>query len=171
MRAIGTPSASLRPIIMSSMSCWSGAIVSRGSSPWPPLLDGGEPALRLAERAGRELPAVHGDPAMGAGADAGIVAIAPVDEIVPQLLARSGMVRDLVGGKARVAQDRLRRLEKLAGQVLVRHGERAGRVQGVEAGAGLDGELIGRKMAAHMAERSAQLRLPGGHRSGPAARR
>ena len=74
------------------------------------------------------------------------------------------MVRDLVGGQAGLAQERLGDLKKLAGQVLVRHHQRPGLVQGMEAGAALDRELVGREMAARMAERAAQLGLPGGHR-------
>ncbi len=37
---------------------------------------------------------------MGAGADAGVIGIAPVSEIVAALLTRRGMVRDFIGREA-----------------------------------------------------------------------
>ena len=45
---------------------------------------------------------------MGAGADAGIFAVAPVDEVVARFGARPGVVRDLVGRQAVRLADLLR---------------------------------------------------------------
>ena len=52
---------------------------------------------------------------MRAGADADIVAVAPIDEVVPAFGARPGMVGDLIGGQAGRGEPRLRRLVEPGG--------------------------------------------------------
>ena len=54
------------------------------------------------------------DASMGAGADADIFAVAPVDEIVPAFRAGPRMVGNLVGGQAVRLGDFLRRIEQRA---------------------------------------------------------
>ena len=133
----------------------------------------GQPALRHALRAGRQLCAPQGQPAMGAGADADIVAVAPVDEIVARFLPGPGMVADLVGRQPGSAEHLLGQLVELGLQVLVERHQLALLDHGVEAGARLDGQLIERQMPVGMAERPAAARpakpprsARGGHRSG-----
>src|SRR5680860_1589269 len=58
---------------------------------------------------------------MGAGADPGIVMPAPIDEIVPRLRSRPRMVRDLIGGEARLLAELLRQDIHRACSVAVRH--------------------------------------------------
>ena len=95
------PSARRRPI--SSISSPSSSRVSTSSttSPSPRDLDLLEPGLGLALGRRRVAAVGQPEPAVGAGADAGIFAVAPVDEIVPALGARPRVVGDLVGRQAR----------------------------------------------------------------------
>ena len=62
-----------------------------------------EPSLGRAMLAGGTALAVQGQPAMGAGADAHVVAALPIDEIVPASGARPGVVGDLIGGQPAAA--------------------------------------------------------------------
>src|SRR5690606_11237357 len=57
-----------------------------------------EPFTRHPESTGRKADAIRGDAAMRAGTYTRIVAIAPIDEIVPRLRAGNGIVRYFVGG-------------------------------------------------------------------------
>ena len=61
-------------------------------------LDLVEPGLGRAMLAGGIALAVEGQPAMGAGTDADVVAALPIDQIVAAFGARPRMVGDLVGG-------------------------------------------------------------------------
>ena len=134
--------------------------------------DGSQPALGHPLRAGRHPSRAQGQPAVSAGTDADIVAVAPVDEVVTALLARPGVVADLVGGQPGVA-------EQLAGSA--RTGSACSSSSsgtswpcldhGVEARAGLDGELVERQMAIGDGQRPAQLVPPGCARSGRAGHR
>ena len=100
-------------------------------------------------------------PAVRSRADAHIVAIAPIGEIVAALLAGPGMIGHLVGGQPRRERERASELEQRGGAVgiiiakLTLGGERG------EAGAGLDGELVEREVAGAEAERTPELRFPG----------
>ena len=65
------------------------------------LLHAREPFLRQPFGFGRDAPAVDRQASMRAGPDAGVIAVAPIDEIVPALGAGARMVRNFVGGQAR----------------------------------------------------------------------
>ena len=86
---------------------------------------------------------------MGAGTDADIVAIAPIDEVVPALGARPGVVGDLVGRQAGGREPLLRQLEQRGGGVLVGR-KRTRRAAGAlaEGRVRLDRQLIERQMLA-----------------------
>ena len=58
-----------------------------------------------------------------------ILAVAPVEEVVPALLARRGMVGDLVGRQAGRLGQLLRQLVEGARQLLIGHLELAAGVQ------------------------------------------
>ena len=59
---------------------------------------------------------------MRAGADADIVLVAPIGQIVAGLVARTGVVRNLVGRQAGRFEQACVSLEEVAGQLLVRNG-------------------------------------------------
>ena len=98
---------------------------------------------------------------MGAGAESQPVAGAPVDEIVPAGLAGPGMVRDLVGREAGLAQHVLGQLEEPGLGLVVGHHEAAGGMEGVKPGPGLDRQLVEREMAGPKSQRPGQLGPPG----------
>ena len=56
-------------------------------------------------------------PAMRARADAGVIPVAPVSEVVAALLARPGVVGDFIGGEARRRGPLLGQLEQVAARV------------------------------------------------------
>ena len=58
------------------------------------------PGFGRAVAAGGQQAAVDQETAMGAGADAGVVAVAPIGQVVAALGAGSGVVGDLVGQQA-----------------------------------------------------------------------
>ena len=100
-------------------------------------------------------------PAVRAGADAGIGAVAPVSEIVAALLAGPGVVGDFVGGQAGgrrsspgSARRARRRRPGSAGTSSPLRGHRG------EARAGLDGQLVEREVAGAEGERAAELGPP-----------
>ena len=64
-------------------------------------------------------PARRHEPAVRAGADAGIFAVAPIDEVVAALAAGAGVVRDFVGRQAARCRHLPRRLEEGEAGVLV----------------------------------------------------
>ena len=64
-------------------------------------LDPHQPGFRALLGRGGVAAAVDVEPAVRAGADAGIFVVAPIDEIVPALGARPRVVGDLVGRQAR----------------------------------------------------------------------
>ncbi len=101
---------------------------------------------------------------MGARPDPQIIAAPPVGQVVPAGFARPGMVGDLVGGQASAGQvvpGRLieGRLERVVGQR-----QPALRLQLMEPGAGLDGQLVEAEMAARQRQGARQLRPPGSDR-------
>ena len=99
---------------------------------------------------------------MRPGADAGVVAVAPVGEVVPALLARPGVVADLVGRQAGLAQQLLGQLVEGGLVVIVHRRHGAGADQGVKARAGLDRELVDREVAVRHPEPRPQLGRPRG---------
>ena len=118
--------------------------------PWPIALDLGEPGFRaLLGRLGA--PAVAGDEAaVRAGADAGIFAVAPVDEVVPasRRPAGRGWRPRRPAGRAASA-DLLRRVEQRARPGLRRAAPACRRrCSRSKMRVGLDGELVEREMLA-----------------------
>ena len=89
---------------------------------------------------------------MRAGADAEPLARAPVQQIVPARLAWPRVVRDLVRGEPGAGEAFLGELIEVRLHVIGGHDERAGALEQLEAGAGLDGQLIDAEMAVRMAE-------------------
>ena len=92
---------------------------------------------------------------MRSGADPGVFAVAPIDEIVPALGAGPRVVGDFVGGKAGAFGDLLGRVEQGARELFVGHGELARPPQSLEDRVGLDGELVEREVLARELHRSA----------------
>src|SRR5687768_11850262 len=99
-----------------------------------------------------------------AGADARIVAITPVSEVVAALLAWPGVVADLIGGEAGRRGASGGQLVERRGAVgieslqLTRGGERG------EARAGLDGQLVQRQMGGAERQCLVERRAPRGLR-------
>src|SRR5689334_14400811 len=98
-----------------------------------------EPGFGRAMLARGELVAADSEAAVRAGADADVVAVAPVCEIVARFLAGPREVGDLVVRKARGAEARDGGLVERRGMLLVQHLEIAARDRLLELGAGLDG--------------------------------
>ena len=123
-------------------------------------LDAGEPALGLAlGHRGAARPRDHGA-AMGAGADARVFAVAPVEQVVPALLARRGVVGDLVGRQPRRFRHLLRQRVEGVRRLVVWHAQLAA---GVELGVGralLDGELVEGEVAAREPQGAVPARPP-----------
>ena len=97
---------------------------------------------------------------MGAGADAGIFAVAPVDEIVPALGAGAGVIGDFVGRQAGRRRGVERRRIERDRRVLVGRDELAGAVERGEGRAVLDGELVEREVVGGERQRLAEFRRP-----------
>ena len=115
--------------------------------------------------------AVDVEPAVRAGADAGIFVGAPVDEIVPALGAGPRVVGDLVGRQAGAVADLLRQVVERAAGVVVGNDELAGLVQRVERRLRLDGELIERQMLGRFGDGALEFGCPLLPASAAAARR
>ena len=99
---------------------------------------------------------------MGAGADPGVVAVAPVDQVVAAVLAGPRVVGDLVGGRPAAASASPVASIQRGRRVLVGQCERALGVQAEERRAGLDGELVEREMAEPFRREPVELGAPGG---------
>ena len=102
---------------------------------------------------GRDARAVGADAAMRAGADAGIFLIAPVNEIVPRLRARFRVIGNFVGRHAARVAKFLRDVPQCARSILVGRDQLARAMQHFECRAGLDRQLIERKMLRREGER------------------
>ncbi len=98
--------------------------------------------------AGCDLRAAQRQPPMGARANADIIAIAPIDQVVPGFAARPCMVRDLVGRQPGFAHTQLGELVERPGAVVIGDGEGAAGMRGMKSRALLDGELIEREVVA-----------------------
>ena len=102
------------------------------------------------------------EPAVRAGADTQPFAGAPVQQIVPARLTRPGVVRDLVRRQPGPGEACLGKLVQIRLDVLNGHDQRAGALQQLEPGAGLDGQLVDAEMAVGMAQGAVELGFPGG---------
>ena len=109
------------------------------------------------------------DPAVRARPDAGIFAVAPVEQVVAAFLAGGGVVGDLVGRQARRLRQLLRQLVEIVRQLAVGHPQLAAGMELGERRARLDGELIERQVPARQRQGARQLvfaRLAGSGRAG-----
>ena len=101
------------------------------------------------------------NPCRARPADAGVIGIAPVGEVVPAFAAWHSVVRHLVGSRPnRRCLLRGRLVQRRAG-VLVRQHDVAAAVHRLELRARLDRELVERQMIRRQRECLAQLRPPG----------
>ena len=101
------------------------------------------------------------------GPDAGIIAIAPIDQIVPALRAGPGVIGDFVGGQSGGFGQFLRRFIETRRQIVVRNLQRAVLVQQREGRFRFDGELIERQMIGAEGQRLVSVRRAIARRSGP----
>ena len=83
---------------------------------------------------------------VGSGADAEIVLVAPVGEVVAAFLPGCGVVADLVGGQAGGRGHRAGQREEIGGIIIIERLEHALADIGGKPGRGLDGELVERHM-------------------------
>ena len=96
--------------------------------------------------------------AVRARADAGIIAVAPVSEVVAALRARARVVADFIGGQARGRGALAGQLVQRGGEVGVERLELARGMERGEARAGLDGQLVERQMAGAERQRAVERR-------------
>src|SRR6266404_6742640 len=99
---------------------------------------------------------------MRAGADAEIILVAPIGEVVAALGAGLGVVGDLIARQSGRREATLRRLEQRRPGLLVSGENLAAGGTVAKGGAGLDRQLIEREMLASQAQRLVELGLPGG---------
>ena len=97
---------------------------------------------------------------MRARADARVVAVSPIGEVVPALAAGHGVVRHLVGQQAEAACLLGCRLVERGGCVLVRQRDFATAMQGLELRPRLDRELVQRQMVGGQRQCLAQFHPP-----------
>ena len=128
------------------------------------LFDGGKPGLRMPLGDGCDLRAPLGQASMRAGSDTGIVAIAPIGEVMSALGTRPRMVRHLIGRKPFARGDFLRRLIERGCMLVIGYDYLAGLVQAVKGRALLDRQLVERQMIDGIGDRLLELPLPGFHR-------
>ncbi len=83
---------------------------------------------------------------MRAGANAGVIAIAPISEIVAAFGAGSGIVGDFISEEPEPRRFLGGCVIECCGVLRVGQDDVAAGVGGLEGGAGFDGELIERKM-------------------------
>ena len=125
--------------------------------------DGFDPVFRLAMALGR-----MGDamgiitPAMGAGTDPGIIAIAPIGEVVAAFLPRPGVIARFISRQSRSDGQRLRQIVEVGGMIGVGGDKAALPGQRLEPGARLDRQLVEREMIGAEGQRPTQLLFPCG---------
>ena len=101
---------------------------------------------------------------MRAGADARIIPIAPIDQVMPRFRAGFGMVRDFIGRHARRIAQLLRCFIHIGGQIVFgQAAQPAPRIPVPERGARFDRQLVQGQVIDRHAQRLAQLRAPGRH--------
>ena len=120
------------------------------------------PGFGGAVAAGGDQVVAEGEAAVGAGADAGVVLVAPIGEIVAAFGTGPGEVADLVGSKAVVGAGFDCVVVEGGGAVVVGQGDLALAVAGLEGGAGLDGELVETEVVGAEGEGLAEFGGPGG---------
>src|SRR5205823_11447176 len=110
------------------------------------LFDRGKPGFGSAALLGCELSAVARDPAMRAGADAEIVLVAPVSQVVPTFGAGPGVVGDFIGRHPGSKEPPLGNFEQRGCRVFIGRESLTALGAVTEGGAGLDRQLIERQM-------------------------
>src|SRR5688572_6202705 len=100
--------------------------------------------------------------AVRSGTDAGIIAVAPVGEVVAALLAAQRMVADFVGGQAGGRGALGRQLIERGSLVGIERLELACGSERSEARPGFDGQLVERQMTGSERERAIERRAPRG---------
>src|SRR5262245_54182861 len=104
--------------------------------------------LGIALRRGCLPRAAGDDPAMGAGPDAGVLAVAPVEQVVPALLAGGSVVGDLVGRQSCMLHHLLRHVVEGAGRLAAGYSQLATRMEVRERRSRLYRELVERQVRA-----------------------
>jgi hypothetical protein len=97
---------------------------------------------------------------VGAGSDADVVGVAPVDEVVAGLFAGPRVVRDFVGGEARPVHAGLGEIVEGRGRVVVEFAHRAALAHGVEGRAFFERQLVERIVRAPLRERAGEFGVP-----------
>src|SRR5687768_6733201 len=97
---------------------------------------------------------------MCAWPDAGIIAVAPVCEVVAALLAWPGVIGDFIGGQSGRSRQFLCQLEHVRRRIRVQRLELVPGDHGSEARARLDGQLVEGQMAGAETECAPEHRLP-----------
>ena len=104
----------------------------------------------------------HGaPPAMRPRTDPGIIAIAPIGQIMAAFLAGAGVIAGFIGRQTGLFRAVLRACEELRSQIVVHRRKFAAAHIAREARALLDRQLIERQMPGAETERAIQLGLPG----------
>ena len=168
-----TPSRRRRPIISISTACSGPETAARSDDARAVALDRLEPRLRRAQRLDRPAAAAERQPPVRAGTDAGIVAVAPVDEVVPALGARAGR-----GWRSRSPRARPRRRSPPWRGTCRPPPPASGRPRSRPRAArspkrvpGLDGELVEREVVDRHAPAPGRARPARRRASGPGGRR
>ena len=128
--------------------------------PLPLPLDLCRPSSRVAACGQGIALAAMQQPAMSAGPDAGILAVAPIEQVVAALGARPRVVGNLVGGQTRCCAGLEGEVVERACGVVVRHDELAGVRQRRIGRVLLDGELVEREMLCRLADGPFQFAAP-----------
>src|SRR6185437_6964963 len=129
-------------------------------SPLAALRDRSQPGFPRTELAGGDLRAVKRQTAMRPRTDADIVAVAPIDQIVPRFAAGARVVGYFIGRQTGLIQALLGEFVERPGAIVIGHGKIAACMRGVKRRAGLDGELVERKMIPGKAQRALELHIP-----------
>src|ERR1700756_157554 len=127
----------------------------------PRGLDRSEPPLRKPNLPSGAFRAVAGQPPVGSGADADVVLVAPIGEIVPAFSTRPSMVRYFVSRQPASREVVLSHLVQRRCAFLIGQSNFAQPFLRRESGAGLDRQLIEREMLPSEGQRLVELASPG----------
>ena len=122
------------------------------------------PGFRGAVAGGGEQVFALGDAAMRAGADAGIILVAPIDEVVVGFGSGACVIGDFVRGQPEFGGFLGCGVIQPGGQLFLGQGEFAAAIQCGEFRALFDGELVERQMVRRQGQRLPQFRPPRGFR-------
>ena len=120
-----------------------------------------QPAFRIAGRLGGKTLTVNCQTSVRAGANADVVAVSPVNQIVPRLRPVAGVIADLVGGHTKVGADVAGQGEHIGSAIFVRQaGKFASVIAIAKSRALFDGQLIQGKMVYRHVQSLFQLGFP-----------